>query len=122
MFLNQNEYTMASLGFSYQKPPLFLPNQTRPPSFPYMFQPTPPTFDYSPLFLSSALAISGGLRRGSAATPPLSWFSLLPLFLSTEPDLPSPKLNFFLCFFHFLRPQAAVNDGEGRVRLVLGHL
>ena len=33
MVLNQNEYTMTSLGFNYQKPPLFLPNQTRPPSF-----------------------------------------------------------------------------------------
>ena len=33
MVLNQNEYTMTSLDFNYQKPPLFLPNQTRPPFF-----------------------------------------------------------------------------------------
>ena len=30
MVLNQKEYTMASLGSNYQKPPLFLPIQTRP--------------------------------------------------------------------------------------------
>ena len=30
MVLNQNEYTMVSLGFNYQKSPLFLPNQTLP--------------------------------------------------------------------------------------------
>ena len=33
MVLNQNEYTMVSSGFNYQKPPLFLPNQTLLSSF-----------------------------------------------------------------------------------------
>ena len=42
MVLNQNEYTMASLGFNYQKPSLFLPNQTRPPSFLINKNRTPP--------------------------------------------------------------------------------
>ena len=36
MVVNQKEYNMASLGSNYQKPPLFLPNQTRPSFLPLM--------------------------------------------------------------------------------------
>ena len=67
MVLNQNEYTMASLGFNYQKPTLFLPNQTRPPSLsikirlPPSSHPTPsPSILLLLVLFSSPVTASGG--------------------------------------------------------------
>ena len=59
MVLNQNEYTIASLGFKYLKPPLFLPKQTCPPSFLINKIELPPPLDHTAtLFPSPFLSIS----------------------------------------------------------------
>ena len=86
MVLNQNEYTMASLGFNYQKPPLFLPNQTHP-------------FLIFPLKVGSLLPLT---RKRSLLPPPSSSF----LFshggrrrpTSTTTRRADRAFSIFLCF------------------------
>ena len=131
MDLNQNEYTMASLGFNYQKPPLFLLNQTHPfLIFPLKVGFPPPSHRKpsllpppSSFFLSSALiAISGG-HRAAASDPHPYKFIIFP-FISLKTDAPTSLLQpflatsslltftIFLCFFTiFLSPKACKSNG-----------
>ena len=119
MVLNQNEYTMTSLGFNYQKPPLFLPNQTRPPSFPYMFQPTPPPLNcdlslFSPRTPSPEAAEGGGASRRRCGWPSLA-NNPKPIFCLT-PSLPlfvfSALHPFRRCPPSSLARTAVFGDGE----------
>ena len=89
MVLNQNKYTMTSLGFNYQKPPLFLPNQTHPPSFLYIFQPNPPPPSMT-LLSSSPPSLAFPAATGAAAPPPsqIHHLSLLSFILITVIPFP----------------------------------
>ena len=66
MVLNQNEYTMTSLGFNYQKPPLFLPNQTHPPSFLINKNRPLPSLSPDPSLLSAPPTSASHVRRRSS--------------------------------------------------------
>ena len=105
MVLNQNEYTMTSLGFNYQKPSLFLPNQTHPPSFlinkidslPLLSHPTS-------LFLSLSSALRFPAAKGAAApTTPLTNPSSFPSSLhhshQNPPPISLPRVFSLLWFF-----------------------
>ena len=99
MVLNQNEYTMASLGFNYQKPPLFLPNQTRPPSFLINKNQLPPLSHPKnlPLPPPSSFpffqATGGGLRRGGASPLPPSTIRFPSILLLLHFQTPSAPPN-----------------------------
>ena len=91
---------MTSLGFNYQKPPLFLPNQTHPPSFlinknplpPLLSHPTPP---FSRLLPPPPL-MSAGEAAAAASLPP---YFTPPPHKTKLVHTHTHTLSFFICFF-----------------------
>ena len=109
MVLNQNEYTMVSLGFNYLKPPLFLPNQTHP-SLHFLTKPSAPPFILISSSVTSLLLPLHLLRPPLTAT--MEEGAVVASFVpSLSPENPPCSLRLLLCSSSSGRRTAVTGDG-----------
>ena len=95
MVLNQNEYTMASLGYKLSYTTLITPNQTEPCP-PYNTKTDgPPPFLHLLHFLTFDFSPSLADRRRAAAPAPPPPPSNHSSFLTLQPRVLSPSLTLY---------------------------